>query len=85
LLPYINALAKKLPLTIVLFLHQDKYLDAEEHFKPLALRLKTRIKQQLRFLNINVEVVNELTLPENAGFWCQTAFPSTLDAPTDAG
>ncbi len=39
----------KVQMTIVLFLHQDKYLDANEHFKPLALRLKTRIKQQLRF------------------------------------
>jgi hypothetical protein len=84
LLPYVSALAKKLPLTIVLFLHQDKYLDANEHFKPLALRLKTKIKQQLRFLNINVEVVNEFTLSENADFCFRTTFPSTLDAPTDA-
>jgi hypothetical protein len=43
-----------------------EYLDAPEHFKPLALRLKTRIKQQLNFLNVEVEVVNELTLPEDA-------------------
>jgi uncharacterized protein YfkK (UPF0435 family) len=68
LLPHINALKQKLPITIVLFLHQDEYLDAAEHFKPLALRLKTRIKQQLNFLNVEVEVVNELTLPENAGW-----------------
>jgi len=68
LLPHINALKQKLPITIVLFLHQDEYLDSPEHFKPLALRLKTRIKQQLNFLNAEVEVVNELTLPENAGW-----------------
>lgn len=57
-----------IPITIVLFLHQDEYLDAPEHFKPLALRLKTRIKQQLNFLNVEVQVVNELTLPEDAGW-----------------
>ncbi len=68
LLPHINALAQKLPLTVVLFLHQDEYLDREEHFKPLALRLKTRIKQQLRFLNVNIEIINEITLPKNVGW-----------------
>jgi hypothetical protein len=68
LLPHVNVLAQNLPLTVVLFLHQDDYLDREEHFKPLALRLKTRIKQQLRFLNINIEVINEVTLPKNVGW-----------------
>ena len=65
---HIKVLAQKLPITIILFLHQDEHMDAEARFKPLALRLKTRIKQQLRFLNVEVEIVNELTLPEGVGW-----------------
>jgi len=59
---------RKIPIHIVLFLHQDEELDESQKFKDLAPKLKTRIEQQLRCLNVKVQVENSLTLPESAGW-----------------
>jgi len=66
--PYIDDLGRNIPVNIVLFLHQDEELDKPQKFKDLAPKLKTRIEQQLRCLNVKVQVENSLTLPENAGW-----------------
>lgn len=66
--PYLNDFVRGIPITIVLFLHQDEELDNPQTFKVLAPKLKTRIEQQLRCLNVNVQVENSLTLPESAGW-----------------
>jgi hypothetical protein len=66
--PYLDDLGRGIPITIVLFLHQDEELDNPQKFKLLAPKLKTRIEQQLRCLNVNVQVENSLTLPESAGW-----------------
>lgn len=66
--PYLDELGRGIPITIVLFLHQDEELDNPQKFKLLAPKLKTRIEQQLRCLNVNVQVENSLTLPESAGW-----------------
>lgn len=66
--PYLDDLKRGIPITIVLFLHQDEELNNPEKFKDLAPKLKTRIEQQLRCLNVNVRVENSLTLPESAGW-----------------
>ncbi len=50
-------------LWVVLFLHQDTDLDDPKYFKPLAAKLQMKIEQGLTFLNLRVDVVNELTLP----------------------
>ncbi|TGO02711.1 hypothetical protein PN36_20320 [Candidatus Thiomargarita nelsonii] len=66
--PYIDDLGRNIQINIVLFLHQDEELDNPQKFKDLAPKLKTRIEQQLRCLNVNVQVENSLTLPESAGW-----------------
>ena len=66
--PYIDDLGRNIQINIVLFLHQDEELDNPQKFKDLAPKLKTRIEQQLRRLNVNVQVENSLTLPESAGW-----------------
>jgi len=66
--PYLDDFKRGMPINIVLFLHQDEELDEPEKFKDMAPKLKTRIEQQLRCLNVNVRVENSLTLPENAGW-----------------
>lgn len=68
LMPYIKDLGDTVPLKIVLFLQQDALLDDPREFKPVASSLKTKIEQQLSFLNVQVDVVNSLTLPTNAGW-----------------
>jgi len=73
--PFIDDFKRGVPITIVLFLHQDKELDNPEKFKDMAPKLKTRIEQKLRCLNVNVLVENSLTLPEDAG-WKLKSCPS---------
>jgi hypothetical protein len=52
------------PILVLLFLERNIELNQDENFKPLALSLKLAIEQKLSFLgNINVDVVNSLTLP----------------------
>lgn len=54
----------KQPILVLLFLERNAELNQEENFKPLASNLKLAIEQKLSFLgNINVDVVNSLTLP----------------------
>lgn len=66
--PHIEALDRKLPIIIVLFLHLDAQLEAAQNFESMAWRFKTQIEQQLRFLRVSVQVENSFTLPENAGW-----------------
>jgi hypothetical protein len=52
------------PILVLLFLERNAELNKEENFKPLASDLKIVIEQKLNFLgNIQVDVVNSLTLP----------------------
>ncbi|HID99892.1 MAG TPA: hypothetical protein EYP59_06345 [Thiotrichaceae bacterium] len=66
--PHIEALDRKLPIIIVLFLHLDAQLEAVQNFESMAWRFKTQLEQQLRFLRVSVQVENSFTLPENAGW-----------------
>jgi hypothetical protein len=66
--PYIEDFQRNIPINVVLFLHQDEELEELQKFKDLAPKLKTRIEQQLRCLNVKVQVENSLTLPESAGW-----------------
>jgi hypothetical protein len=49
---------RNIPINVVLFLHQDEELEELQKFKDLAPKLKTRIEQQLRCLNVKVQVEN---------------------------
>ena len=52
------------PILVLLFLERNTELNKEENFKPLADNLKLAIEQKLScFGNIQVGVVNSLTLP----------------------
>lgn len=64
--PFSSALHSKLPIHIVLFLQQDEERDRAIDFRRMAQRLADKIKQQLVFLNVTVEVVNQITLSPNA-------------------
>jgi hypothetical protein len=64
-LPFSIALNSKLPIHIILFLQQDEKIDNANDFKRMAQRLADKIKQQLVFLNVSVEVVNQFTLSPN--------------------
>jgi hypothetical protein len=56
------------PILVLLFLERNAELNQEENFKPLADNLKLAIEQKLSFLgNIQVGVVNSLTLPNGLG------------------
>ncbi len=65
-LPFSTALHNKLPIHVILFLQQDEEHDKADDFKRMAQRLAEKIKQQLVFLNVSVEVVNQFTLSPNA-------------------
>ncbi len=59
---------KNEPVLVLLFLERNTELNKAENFKPLASHLTLAIKQKLNFLgNIEVGVVNSLTLPEALG------------------
>ena len=64
--PFSNAIHSKLPIHVVLFLQQDEELDRARDFRRMAIRLGDKIKQQLVFLNVTVEVVNQCNQPQNA-------------------
>ncbi len=64
--PFSSALHNKSPIHIVLFLQQDEERDRAIDFRRMAQRLADKIKQQLVFLNVTVEVVNQITLSPNA-------------------
>jgi hypothetical protein len=56
------------PILVLLFLERNSELNQDENFKPLASDLKLAIEQKLSFLgNIQVGVVNSLTLPNGLG------------------
>ena len=56
------------PILVLLFLERNPELNQAENFKPLASKLKLAIEQKLSFLgNIQVAVVNTLTLPSDLG------------------
>jgi hypothetical protein len=58
----------KQPILVLLFLERNPELNQDENFKPLASHLKLAIEQRLSFLgNIQVGVVNSLTLPNGLG------------------
>ena len=65
-LPFSTALHNKLPIHVILFLQQDEEHDKADDFIRMAQRLAEKIKQQLVFLNVSVEVVNQFTLSPNA-------------------
>lgn len=55
---------KNQPILVLLFLERNAELNKEENFKPLASHLQLAIEQKLScFGNIQVGVVNSLTLP----------------------
>jgi hypothetical protein len=69
---------KNQPILVLLFLERNTELNKEENFKPLALKLKLAIKQKLSFLgNIQVDVVNSLTLPATLGIKMLEQIPQT--------
>jgi hypothetical protein len=58
----------KQPIFVLLFLERNPELNKDENFKPLASHLKLAIEQKLSFLgNIQVGVINSLTLPNGLG------------------
>ena len=66
------------PILVLLFLERNTKLNQEEHFKPLASNLKLAIEQKLSFLgNIQVDVVNSLTLPNDLGIKILENTPSS--------
>ncbi|MSP27990.1 MAG: hypothetical protein EXR80_06065 [Methylococcales bacterium] len=70
LLPYAQSIFtnKNQPILVLLFLERNAELNKEENFKPLADNLKLAIEQKLScFGNIQVGVVNSLTLPPTLG------------------
>ena len=64
ILHYAESICAKKPIHIVLFLQQDENVELE--FRRLALRLAHKIQSQILFLNATVEVVNRLTISQNA-------------------
>ena len=66
------------PILVLLFLERNPELNQEENFKPLASNLKLAIEQKLSFLgNIQVDVVNSLTLPHELGIKILENTPSS--------
>lgn len=64
--PYAQSLftSNNQPILVLLFLERNPELNPEEDFKKSASNLRLKIAQRLRFLgNIEVDVVNSLTLP----------------------
>jgi hypothetical protein len=67
------------PILVLLFLERNIDLNQPEIFKPLATNLKLAIEQKLRFLgNIQVDVVNSSTLPNELGIKIVENTPSSL-------
>jgi hypothetical protein len=57
-----------IPLHLVLFLHQDPALEDQRDYKRLLARLEQKIRSQLHFLKVTVEVVNRNTIRPEAGW-----------------